>query len=203
MFELNSLKPIAQDGQGTPDMWMYTSADDIATINSSGYFDSVDKILSVGDIMFVRSSTGGTAVYTLVIVLSIVSGVVDVSDGLNIGGESVTLNVSIQDISTAGQIFVVSPIAGSITKISSVINGAIATADADLTAKIAGVAVTGGLITVATSGSAAGDVDSVSPSALNTVAAGDAIEIETDGASTNTVEVVLSIEITPSVPDTD
>lgn len=202
-FLLNSLKPVSQAGQDTPDIWVYTTTDTIATVNTSGYFDTVDKHLSVGDLIYVRSSTGGTAVYSLIVVLSIVAGVVDVSDGVNIGGESVVLNTSIIDISTADQAYVVSPIAGTITAIYSVIHGAIATADADLTAKIAGTAVTGGLITVATSGSAAGDVDSVTPSALNIVAAGDAIEVETDGASTNTIKVDITIVITPSVPDTD
>lgn len=108
------------------------------------------------------------------------------------------LTVKLDDISTAGQIYFVSPFAGTITKIYSVINGAIATANAILTPKIAGTAITNGAITVAFSGSAAGDVDSSTPTAANTITAGAAIEIETDGASTNTVEVVLTIEITLS-----
>lgn len=108
------------------------------------------------------------------------------------------IQVQIEDISTAGQKFVVPGFAGKIKKIWSVINGAIATADADLTAKIGGTAVTGGLITVATAGSAAGDVDEAVPTALNSFTDGDAIEIETDGASTNTVEVVVTLEVVPS-----
>jgi hypothetical protein len=117
------------------------------------------------------------------------------------GGQSlkkVYLTTSITDISTAGQIYVVSPVAGTITKIYSVINGAIATANSILTPKIAGTAITGGAITVAFSGSAAGDVDSSTPTAANAITAGAAIEIETDGGSANTVEVVLTIEITLS-----
>lgn len=105
------------------------------------------------------------------------------------------LTVEIDDISTAGQKFVVPGFAGRIKKIWSVINGAIATADADLTAKIGGTAVTGGLITVATSSSAAGDVDFATPTAKNSFTDGDAIEIETDGASTNTVAVVITLEL--------
>jgi hypothetical protein len=117
------------------------------------------------------------------------------------GGQSlkkVYLTTSIEDISTAGQIYVVSPVAGTITKIYSVINGAIATANSILTPKISGTAITGGAITVAFSGSAAGDVDSSTPTAANAITAGAAIEIETDGGSANTVEVVLTIEITLS-----
>ena len=54
------------------------------------------------------------------------------------------------------------------------------------------------VITVAQSGSAAGDVDSCTPSGNNTFTATDAIEVETDGASTGTVEVVVTIEVEPA-----
>jgi len=126
----------------------------------------------------------------------ILEGTVKTGNGQSL--KKVYLTASIQDISTAGQIYVVSPVAGTISKIYSVINGAIATANSILTPKIAGTAITGGAITVAFSGSAAGDVDSSTPSAANEITAGAAIEIETDGASSNTVEVVLTIEITLS-----
>jgi hypothetical protein len=126
----------------------------------------------------------------------IFGGTVETSGGQNL--KKVYLTTSIADISTAGQIYVVSPVAGTISKIYSVINGAISGANAILTPKIGGTAITDGAITVAFSGSAAGDVDSSTPTALNTVATNDAIEIETDGGSTGTVEVVLTIEITLS-----
>lgn len=99
------------------------------------------------------------------------------------------------DISTAGQVYVVAPEAGNIREIYSVIDGAIGTANAVLTSKIGGTAVTNGAITVAYSGSAAGDVDSCFPTAANYVTAGQAIEIETNGASTNTVPVTFTIVI--------
>ena len=103
----------------------------------------------------------------------------------------------INDVSTAGQVFV--PIndemEGEIVEIRTVLNGAIGTADVDLTPKIGGTAVTGGLITIATASSAAGDVDVSYPTAANTVVAGDAIEIETDGASSNAVQVFGMIKI--------
>lgn len=105
------------------------------------------------------------------------------------------MTVQIEDISTAGQKFVVPGFRGKIIKGHSVINGAIATADADLTMKIGGTAVTGGVITVATASSAAGDIDTAIPTAANTFTPTDAIEVETDGASTNTVEVVVTLEL--------
>ena len=100
---------------------------------------------------------------------------------------------NIPDISTADQVYIPVPDAGRIIKIMSVIDGAISGADATLTAKIGGTAVTGGAITVANSGSAAGDVDSCAPTALNSVVEGDAIEIETDGGSTGTVKVDITV----------
>lgn len=99
------------------------------------------------------------------------------------------------DISTAKSEWMVCPLAGKITKIWTVIDGAIATGDADLTFEIGGTLVTGGLITVAFSGSAAGDVDSSAPTALNVLTVGQPIEIITDGVSTNAVDVSLVFEI--------
>ena len=107
------------------------------------------------------------------------------------------ITAQIADVSTAGQIYVVPGFAGKIVKIYTALNGAIATADVDITPKIGGTAVTGGLITIATASSAAGDVDSSTPTALNTFTAGQAIEIETDGASTNTVAVTITLELEP------
>jgi len=107
------------------------------------------------------------------------------------------VTMQISDISTAGQKYFVPGFNGKIRKIYSVINGTIATADADLTAKIGGTAVTGGLITVTASGSAAGDVDSTSPTALNSFTSSQAVEIETDGASTNTIAVAITFELEP------
>lgn len=108
------------------------------------------------------------------------------------------ITVEIADISTASQKYVVPGFDGKVVGIKSVINGAIATSDAVLTPKINGTTITDGAITVANSGSAAGDVDSSVPSAENYFSEDDALEIETDGASTNTVEVVVTFEVEPA-----
>ena len=105
------------------------------------------------------------------------------------------LTASIADVSTAGQVYVAVPDGGKIIKCYSTLAGAIATADVDFTLKIGGTAVTGGVITAATASSAAGDVDSCTPTALNVVVEGDTIEIETDGASTNTIVGTFTIVI--------
>lgn len=109
----------------------------------------------------------------------------------------VTVQFTITDVSTAGQVYIPvnSGMEGDIVEIRTVLNGAIATADVDLTAKITGTAVTGGVVTIAYDGSAAGDVDSVNPTAANVVVEGDVIEIETDGASTNAISAFGTVLI--------
>jgi len=62
-----------------PQMWTYQSADAIATVNTSGYFNDVSSLLKVHDLMYVIDTATPTA--TLVVVLSNAAGVVDVSDG--------------------------------------------------------------------------------------------------------------------------
>jgi hypothetical protein len=105
------------------------------------------------------------------------------------------ITVQIEDISTAGQKYVVPGFRGKIRKIHAVINGALTDADADLSAKIDGTAVTGSLITVAFDGSAAGDSFSSIPTGANFFTESSVIEVETDGASTGTVEVVITLEL--------
>jgi len=105
------------------------------------------------------------------------------------------ITTDITDISTADQIYVVPGFRGKIKKVWSALNDAIGSADATLTLKIGGTAVTGGTITVANASSASGDVDSCTPTALHTFTEGQAIEIETNGASTGTARVVLTLEL--------
>lgn len=110
---------------------------------------------------------------------------------------NIYLQCRITDVSTAGSYPIVSPMAGTITLIRSVINGAIATGDDTISFEINGTAVTSGNITITQAGSAALDVDSSSPSAANILAAGDTLEAITDGTSTNTVSADIMYTITP------
>ena len=105
------------------------------------------------------------------------------------------LTYTIPDISTSGSHFVVTPIAGDINKIYSTINNAITSANCGLTFEIGGTAVTNGAITIAHSGSAAGTVDSSTPSGQKTLTAGQAIEIITDGASSTACRATITFEL--------
>lgn len=64
-----------------PSIYAYKTTDAIADVNTSGYFDSLASTLEVGDLIYCVTSTGSTAVATLVYVVSNSGGVVDVTNG--------------------------------------------------------------------------------------------------------------------------
>ena len=105
------------------------------------------------------------------------------------------LTAEIEDVSTASSTFVTVPDGGKIIKIFSALQGAISGGDAALSFEIGGTAVTNGGITIANSGSAAGDVDSAEPTAANSINEGEAIEMITDGGSTGTAKAVITFVI--------
>jgi hypothetical protein len=65
-----------------PQIWTYTSADAIATVNTSGYFNDASSLVKVGDIIYVYDSA--TPTMSITFVVSNASGVVDITDGLTV-----------------------------------------------------------------------------------------------------------------------
>lgn len=92
-----------------------------------------------------------------------------------------TVCLDIADGSADAVYYAVCPHAGDITKIWTVIDDVVSTADITVTAKIGATAVTGGVVTIATAGSAAGDIDSATPTAARTVTAGQAVNFTVAG----------------------
>lgn len=92
----------------------------------------------------------------------------------------------------AGQSYVIVPWQCTIEKIYAAAGAANATTDTILTAKIGGVAVTGGSLTIPLA-AAAGDSVAATPTAANAVSASGAIEIETDGAGSSVMPVGVTI----------
>jgi hypothetical protein len=115
-----------------------------------------------------------------------------------LGANKVVLSVRATSLVGTTLYGVVSPVAGTITKIYSVLKGAaLTTGDATLTGKIGGTAITTGAITITQAGSAIGDKDNVTPSALNVVAVGDEIQFlvgGTNDAAAAFAEISLVIE---------
>ena len=83
-YSVTGLQPIGGQSKAgnAPQMWSYTSADAIATVNTSGYFNDAADVLKVGDLIYVYDSATPTA--SLVVVLSNTGTVVDVSDGTSL-----------------------------------------------------------------------------------------------------------------------
>lgn len=104
----------------------------------------------------------------------------------------VMLNAVIADVSTAETVYIPIPYAGTITKVISVLGGAITVADATITVSNS-AAASMGTLTVAYTSSAAGDVDTLAPGSNNTVTADDYITIATDGGSTGAQKLWLTV----------
>lgn len=125
------------------------------------------------------------------------SGKVYLSDGVASGSwvrPPYTLTGRIADISTASSIYLAIPYAGTVTKVVTVLSGAITTSNATITVRnAAGSSM--GTITVTQSGSAAGDIDVLEPITNNTVTNDSHIQIETDGISDTTRELFITVYI--------
>jgi len=66
-------------GASGVNLWIYQTADAIATVNSAGYFNSSANMLNVRDLIIVMDTNVPTT--NLCTVLSNTGSVVDVSDG--------------------------------------------------------------------------------------------------------------------------
>jgi hypothetical protein len=66
-------------------LWHYTTADDAATVDTSGYFNAAATMLRVGDIIVANLDTAGTAQAGLFFVSSNSGSVIDVNDLTRIG----------------------------------------------------------------------------------------------------------------------
>jgi hypothetical protein len=95
----------------------------------------------------------------------------------------ISVEVLVEALGTAKTRYVVSPVEGKVKQIFSVLD-VVVDGDNLLTAKIGGTAITGGTMTHASSGSAAGEVKSCVPTAANTVLKGQSLSIDTDGGGT-------------------
>tara|TARA_R110002012_G_scaffold252741_1_gene431696 strand:+ start:865 stop:1128 length:264 start_codon:yes stop_codon:yes gene_type:complete len=76
-YAASGLARIGGDSNGS--LWMYTTADAIATVNTEGYFNSAANMLAVRDLVIVCDTNVPTT--NFVSVLSNTGTVVDVSDG--------------------------------------------------------------------------------------------------------------------------
>ena len=113
-----------------------------------------------------------------------------IADGLGSGSWSVPP----YDVSTASTIYLAVPYGGVVDKIVTVLAGSLTTGNATVTVRnAAGTSM--GTITVTQSGSAAGDVDVLSPVSNNTVTNDSKVSVETDGASDTSRKLFVTVYI--------
>jgi hypothetical protein len=96
------------------------------------------------------------------------------------------------DVSTASSVYVPIPVACTINRVETCLQAAITTGDATVTVRN-NTDTSMGTITVTQAGSAAGDVDTLSPASNNTFTAGQRMRIQTDGSSDTTAALVIVI----------
>lgn len=122
-------------------------------------------------------------------------GKVYVADGLGSGSWTnppYAISAVIPDVSTADQVYIGIPFAGTVVKVVTVLEGSLTTANATITVRNAANASMG-TITVTQSGSAAGDIDVLNPSSNNTVTNDSRIRVDTDGASDTTRRLFVTV----------
>ena len=100
----------------------------------------------------------------------------------------------IANVSTAEVVRIPIPYAGTVVKIVTVLGAAISGANANVLLKNAAAATMGG-VTVAFTGSAAGDVDFDDTLANNAVTTNSLVSVETDGGSTDAAQLWFTITV--------
>lgn len=108
-----------------------------------------------------------------------------------------TLCSHINDVSVADSIYIPVPYAGNVVRVVTVLEGPIAGSNDTITVRnTAGVSM--GTITITQVGSAAGDIDVLTPVGNNSLANNSYIRVDTDGASTSaqTLHITVVIERT-------
>lgn len=98
-------------------------------------------------------------------------------------------------VANAAALSMHAPFQGRIIKVGAVIGGATTTADATLTTNVAGTAITGGVVTVVQSGSAAGSTFTAVPTAANTCNEDDPINVVVTGTGTGGGPVTVFAKI--------
>jgi len=100
------------------------------------------------------------------------------------------------DVSTADFILVPIPVSSTLTRVTTILHAAITTPDSTVTLTNSTGPATVGTITIAFTGSAEGDIDTLTPASNNTFAAGTYLKIATDGDSGGTAKLGIFLEFT-------
>lgn len=184
---------------GAPGFGIYiykSDTDTRETVMASGYFNNSDdnQNLAADDMIYVVGDQGGYCLR----VDTVSSGVVTTE--LGAGSGPFYLNVEMADVAATTSNWTVSPCDGVISRMWTVLHGAISD-DTTLGLELSNTNVTDGgsadIVTITASGSAAGDVDFGTCDGANAVAEGGAIEVTCGGEGSTSAKASVVIEILP------
>lgn len=184
-------------------IFMYTTNDLLNDVVASGYFNSAYAKFRKGDLIIVAGDLDGTPFTTQITVNSATGATtvttLDLASATISFAERVVLTVNVPAIGTGEVIYVVSPVAGSVSYVGGVshTNGAGSGGTSTLTVA---VPTTGAIATMAfTQDYVAGTaVEDGTITAHTALTAGGVISITTDGTGSHTDSATVTIMITPS-----
>jgi hypothetical protein len=99
----------------------------------------------------------------------------------------------INDVSTAGSVYIPIPLACTILGATTVLGGTISGANSSITFFNGAATSLGSAMTVTQSGSAAGDIDTFTATTNTAMTANSYVKVTTDGGSTGTVPLFITI----------
>jgi len=94
-----------------------------------------------------------------------------------LGANLVVMDLGRLPLNASATYYVPCVVAGLVDRLTSVIEGAITGGDPTVTCSIGATPITGGALTITNAGSAAGDIDTVEPSAAKTIAITDYLKV--------------------------
>lgn len=103
------------------------------------------------------------------------------------------IDLDISTLNVTADYHLIMPHTGTIIKAYSIIDAPIGTNNTTIAMSTGGVAMINGTITIPFAGSAAGQINSCTPTGGNTVAAGSAIKLAVNGTSTGATRCHVSI----------
>ena len=193
-FTFNALKAIAT--LAGKQMLMYVTDDTKSAIETAGYFNDAANYTKQGDLLVVSGDLDGTPFTSNYITSSNDGSTVVITEQATTTQNSLqVLTVEVDALGTESDAYVVCPIAGELTAVYGVSNGANGTAASTIDITIDETVV--GELSFAddySAGSAVSDTDIVS----NTLSAGEVIHIDNNGEGDGTGSATITLVVTPS-----
>lgn len=181
-----------------PQIFKYKTNDIVGLLTVSGYFNPATARLSKGDIILASADRTANPTPASLLVTSATGAATVTVAALATPQERISLTVSVPAIGTAGTQYVLSPMAGRVTRVSGVshANGAGSGGTSTITVSVPTTGVIASLPFV--QGYVAGDaVNAGSITAHLALSVDGKITIATDGAGSHTAAAELTIVITP------